>query len=162
MHAFSFPARRPAQSTRGLGAIFRPPSIAPSHCPCPTRSIPLRCAVLLFITENMAAWCGNRSSTFARHATSPRVNNAECSAGNWYSVVASLPYLLALHSTDRRPCYGPATSRAVSLLPAHSTRRFLAVSFQSDATLVTIKQAYGPRVKIPMLSTRNSIVPTSN
>lgn len=53
------------------------------------RSIAMRCAVLLFITENMAACCGTRSST-PPPATlwRWRVNNAECNAGNWYHLPA--------------------------------------------------------------------------
>lgn len=88
----------------GWGAMFWAASLAPPHCPRFDRS---RCAVLLFITENMAAWCDTRSST-SPPASPCRVNNSQNAARETRT---SLPYLRNASRTADR-----ATGSAFSLL----------------------------------------------
>lgn len=85
----------------GYGAKHAPPHWSRSDRSC--------CAALfylLFITKNMAAWCGTRSST-SLSATTRRVNN-KCSAGK-----SSPPYLPRF---TRVPCVGPWRSHDVFYL----------------------------------------------
>lgn len=92
-------------------------------------SIVLRCAALLFITENMVAWGGTRSST-SLPARACRVNNSlRMQRGK---LVPSLPVKRNQNRLPRGPYYAAALTTQMIVNALHSRRA--ANSEAADAT----------------------------